>query len=504
MLKTVSTENGTVRGIQGNNARVSVFKGIPFAAPPVGENRWRAPQPASDWDGVRDCSRFAPISVQDTPGIDGTGLYDREWHVDPDIEIDEDCLYLNVWTNAKSDTDKLPVLIWFFGGGFQWGYPREMEMNGEQIAKRGVVFVSVNYRLNAFGFLAHEELKKESPDAPGNFGLLDQQAGIKWVKRNIAAFGGDPDNITIMGQSAGGGSVFSHLTGSSQGLFHKAVMLSGIIGFPYFEDFLLSPLSYDEAAVMGDKFIKSLGVDTIEEARKLDAFFICDKAREFREKNNFFYSPCVDGKFLTGTPARLFAEGKHAHIPLMSGNTGDEFKSYINAESDSEFEDKAREIFGDKAEKFLSYKNVYNHTGNQYAEADGIECAVKAVFEHNDRDSYYYFFNPDIPGWDNPGSFHSVDLWFFFETLGVCWRPFVGRHYDLARKMCNYLTNFVKTGNPNGDDADGSPMPEWIPYTKDNHAAMEFLSDGPMPTVRNNEFNEFIKEWLDEKNLKSI
>ena len=503
MLKTVMTENGAVRGIQGNNARVSVFKGIPFAAPPVGANRWRAPQPAANWEGVRDCSRFAPISMQDTPGIDGTGLYDREWHVDPDIEIDEDCLYLNVWTNAKSDTDKLPVLIWFFGGGFQWGYPREMEMNGEQISKRGVVVVSVNYRINAFGFLAHEELKKEAPDAPGNFGLLDQQAGIKWVKRNIAAFGGDPENITLMGQSAGGGSVFSHITGSSQGLFQKAVILSGIIGFPYNNDFFINPLTYDEAAEMGDKFIKSLGVNTIEEARKLDAVFVLDKGREFREKNNFFYSPCIDGKFLTDNQNKLFAEGKHANIPIMSGNTGDEFKSYIQAENDDEFEAKVKEIFGDKAEKFLSFKNVYNHNDNNYAEADGIECAVKAAFKHNDKPCYYYLFDPDIPGWDNPGSFHSVDLWFFFETLGVCWRPFVGRHYDLARMMCNYLTNFVKTGDANGNDADGTPMPEWTPYTRDNKMGMEFLSDGPKPTVRNNEFNEFLIDWIDNKNLKN-
>ena len=195
MLKLVSTENGLVRGFQGNNTRISVFKGIPFAAPPVGENRWRAPQPVENWEGVRECSKFAPISVQDQPGV-GTDIYCREWHVDKDIEMDEDCLYLNVWTPAQSESDKLPVLVWFFGGGFQWGYPREMEFNGENIAKRGVIVVSVNYRLGALGFLSHPDLLKESPDAPANFGNLDQQAGIKWVVRNIEKFGGDPKNIT--------------------------------------------------------------------------------------------------------------------------------------------------------------------------------------------------------------------------------------------------------------------------------------------------------------------
>ena len=157
MLKVVKTENGAVRGLPGNNTRITVFKGIPFAAPPVGKNRWRAPQPAENWEGVRDCYTFGPISVQDQPGV-GTDIYCREWHVDPDIPMDEDCLYLNVWTNAKSDTDKLPVYVWFFGGGFQWGYPPEMEFNGENIAKRGVVVVSVNYRLGAFGFISHPEI----------------------------------------------------------------------------------------------------------------------------------------------------------------------------------------------------------------------------------------------------------------------------------------------------------------------------------------------------------
>ena len=211
MLKIVKTENGLVRGLPGNNTRITAFKGIPFAEPPY---------------------KFAPISVQDQPGI-GTDIYCKEWHVDKDIEIDEDCLYLNVWTNAKSEDDKLPVLVWFFGGGFQWGYTAEMEFNGENLAKKGIIVVSVNYRLGALGFLAHPDLFNESPDAPANFGLLDQLAGLKWVKRNIAAFGGDPDNITIAGQSAGGGSVLNHLTSeSSIGLYRKAIILSGIISFP--------------------------------------------------------------------------------------------------------------------------------------------------------------------------------------------------------------------------------------------------------------------------------
>ncbi|MCR5033585.1 MAG: carboxylesterase family protein, partial [Lachnospiraceae bacterium] len=211
MLREVRTENGVVRGLPAADPRITSFKGIPFAAPPIGKNRWRAPQPAENWEGVRNCFEWAPIAMQDTPGL-GTDIYCREWHVDPQIAIDEDCLYLNVWTPAKKADEKLPVLVWYFGGALQWGYPSEMEFDGERLARRGIIVVSVNYRLGAFGFLTSPEIVKEAPDAPANFGHLDQKAGLMWVVRNIAAFGGDPENITIAGQSAGGGSTLAQLT----------------------------------------------------------------------------------------------------------------------------------------------------------------------------------------------------------------------------------------------------------------------------------------------------
>ena len=206
MLRIVETENGFIRGLPASDPRITVFKGVPFAAPPVYENRWRAPVPCSDWEGTYNAYEFKPIPVQDRPGV-GDDLYCREWHVDPDIEMDEDCLYLNIWTNAKTADSGLPVLVWFFGGALQWGYTSEMEMDGERIARRGIVVVTVSYRLNVFGFLAHPESTMKQPDAAANFGCLDQKAGLEWVKRNIKAFGGDPANITIAGQSAGGGSV---------------------------------------------------------------------------------------------------------------------------------------------------------------------------------------------------------------------------------------------------------------------------------------------------------
>ena len=204
MIKETRVENGVVRGVAAADPRIISYKGIPFAAPPVGALRWKAPQPAADWQGVLDCTRFAPISVQCKPGTDPDNIYTREWNVDPDIPMSEDSLYLNVWTPAKTTEERLPVFVWYFGGGLVEGNTAEMEFNGERLARRGIVVVTINYRLNVFGFLAHPELTAENPDFPTNFGHLDQIFGLQWVKRNIAAFGGDPNNITIGGQSAGG------------------------------------------------------------------------------------------------------------------------------------------------------------------------------------------------------------------------------------------------------------------------------------------------------------
>ncbi len=505
MLKLVTTENGLVRGFQGNNTRISVFKGIPFAAPPIGENRWRAPQPCASWEGVRECGKFAPISIQDLPGV-GTDIYCREWHVDKDIEMDEDCLYLNVWTPAMSDKDNLPVFIWFFGGGFQWGYPREMEFNGENIAKRGVIVVSVNYRLGAIGFLSHPDLIKESPEAPANFGTLDQQAGIKWVIRNIANFGGDPKNITIAGQSAGGGSVLTHLTSeSSIGLYQKAIVYSGIIENPYIKDSVITPKPIEETCQMGEKFIESLGVSSIEEARKIDAHTIKEKYAEFREKNMFFFTPCIDHVFLKDEPFKLLLTGKQANVPILAGNTYDEFKSFLVADSKESFETQAKEVFGDRSSLFLSFPESYEtEDGNKYGVVRGIECSVKAALDKTDAPCFYYSFEVDIPGEDDPGTFHSVDLWFFFETLAACWRPFVGRHYDIARRMTNYITNFIKNGNPNGEDITGEAMPKWLAYSDESRNEMHFTADGCVPKIQDSEYIQFFVDYLRDRTLGTL
>ncbi|WP_081674289.1 carboxylesterase family protein [Butyrivibrio sp. VCD2006] len=446
MLRQTKVENGEVRGLPGSDPRVTVFKGIPFAAPPVGENRWRAPQPCNNWEGVLEAFEYGPISVQDTPGL-GTDLYCREWHVDPEIPMDEDCLYLNVWTPAKKADEKLPVLVWYFGGGFQWGYTAEMEFDGEKLARRGVIVVSVNYRLNHLGFLAHPEITKEAPEAPGNFGLLDQKAGLEWVYRNIAAFGGNPEQITIAGQSAGGGSTMHQLACDDN--FDKikgAVVMSGMIHHPKMTDDIFKPLDLAGAEKLGEEFFEFIGVKSLEEARKIDVFTLREKYGEFVQNHPRMF-PIQDGVFCKEDPTTKFLEGRNAPVPVISGNTSDEFQ--IDGES-------------------------------------SVEMSVKTVFleaEKNNRNQnhYYYRFDPDMPGDDTPGTFHSVDLWFFFESLGKCWRPFKGRHFDLARQMCDMFANFIKTGDPNGKGWDGQDLPLWEPYTNENRAEMQFDGRGAVP-----------------------
>ena len=493
MLRETRTENGRVRGVVGTDARITVYKGVPFAADTSGENRWRPPQPAKDWDGVRLCAEFGPIPNQDTPGKDPEAFYAKEWHVDPEVPMGEDCLRANIWTPAKTVNDKLPVMVWIFGGGYREGYPHEQEFDGERIASRGVILVSIGYRLNCFGFLCHPEITAENPDAPANYGLLDQRFGIEWVKRNIANFGGDPENITVFGQSAGGSAVMHHLAAAqNEGLFQKAIPQSfGGTGTVYPRSFMGGVGTLKDAEETGVKFFRDyLGVETLEEARKLDADFV---EKKFLEAN-LWLRVVDDGHYVKEDYAVTAREGRMVNVPIMTGyNTNEGFyrgPGQVNpmAPADPNASDEVAEAwirseFGDKAEEYLA-------ACRETAAEQGITLAKAAICfisgftlyvlarqrEKVGQKTYIYHFGPSIPG-DNAGAFHSCDLWFEFETLMKCWRPFDGHHFDLSRKMCNYWTNFAKNGDPNGNDKDGTPMPQWDPYTAADPCQIEFLDE---------------------------
>jgi len=490
MLRIAQTENGAVQGIPAADPRITAFKGIPFAAPPVGELRWRAPQPAENWEGVRKAFTFAPISMQSRPGTRPDDLYSREWNVDPDIEMSEDCLYLNVWTPAKSTGEKLPVFVWYFGGGLVAGNTQEMEFDGERLARRGVIVVTVNYRLNAFGFLCHPELTAEDPEFHANMGFLDQRFGTMWVKRNIEAFGGDPENITIGGQSSGGGSVMIQVASPlNKGLFRKAICDSGVEKLPYHNFF--GPYNHVEPLALreeqGVKFFELLGVKTLSEARALPASFII----ETMEKNRYFFGGTIDGSFITGPSNDLYMKNQVNRMPMLFGHTGDEYAIPPRAKTSEELKAFAEEYFGEDAEEFLriagegSIEEILDRIKVQHQEYTIRLFAEAKAATGDDMPMYYWVFDPEMPGWDHAGTFHSSDLWFFFETLAKCWRPFTAKHYDLSRQMCNYWANFMKTGDPNGVDADGTPMPLWKPYTKEEPCRIHFEdtcfteADGP-------------------------
>ena len=482
MIRKATVEGGRIVGIPAADPRITAFKGIPFAAPPVGQYRWRAPQPVIPWEGERECFTFAPISMQHVPGLDKNNIYSREWNVDPEIPMSEDCLYLNVWTPAKTAEERLPVFVWFFGGGLKEGNPAEMEFDGERIARRGIVVVTVNYRVTAFGFLAHPELTATQPEEAGNFGHLDQRAGILWVKRNIAALGGDPDNITIGGQSAGGGSVCAQLTSPmNEGLFQKAVVFSGIFGgvFP-------NPINYDKslaaAEQMGVRFFELLGVKTLAEARELPAEFIRDKTEEFK----YMFGAVPDGVFQDGNSFDNLMAGRHLRVPLLVTRTSTEFPSRCPPCKDmDEFRAIVRRCFGERADAVLALCDPDDvEKAREQSAAGTMEIPLHVLARRRKElgitdPTWYAVFDPSVPGWDNPGTFHSCDLWFWFETLAKCWRPFKGFHYDLARQMCNYLCNFIRSGDPNGDDHDGVPMPEWKPMLGEDTMAMWFRDSGP-------------------------
>jgi para-nitrobenzyl esterase len=470
MRNVVKTEYGLVRGTQAADPRITVFKGVPFAAPPVGKLRWRAPQKAKAWDGIRDCLEFAPISMQPIPGRDRGNIYSREWNVDPEIPMSEDCLYLNVWTPAKSEEEQLPVFVWYFGGGLQVGNTAEMEFDGERLARRGIVVVTVNYRVNVFGFLAHPELTAAQMEAPTNFGSLDQQFGLMWTVRNIRAFGGDPENITIGGQSAGGGSVMTQLNCKDNLPYIKrAIIESGVFYNPANDPFT-RPLR--DAQEQGVRFLEMLGVSGIEEARALPAEVIRDKCEQ---AGMFWGTVSDDGVFQNGSAWSHIKGGTFPDVPLLLGYTSNEFLEKLNYEEGGPTQEELKH-FWDATENEQSRETLAAQKGETINTVElSVRLACRQMEKHQKQQpNYVYLFDADIPGWDNPGAFHSSDLWFFFETLAKCWRPFTGKHYDLARQMCNYWTSFIRTGNPNCTDADGSKQEHWTPYTEDESNVMIF------------------------------
>ena len=363
----VKTESGVVEGVAAVSPGVRVFRGIPFATPPVGALRWKGPQPVRDWKGVRKAAEFGPRCMQ-APVFSDMIFRDRA-----DKPMSEDCLYLNVWTPAKSAKDGLSVMVWFYGGGFQAGSSSEPRYDGENLANKGIIVVSVNYRLGIFGFLSHPELTKESREhASGNYGLMDQIAGLRWVKKNVAAFGGDPDKVTIAGESAGSLSVSALMASPlASGLFRGAIGESGaFFGRPPAGS-AMQPLNETEKT--GAKFAESIEASDLAALRAKTAEELLAAAQKGRSLQ---FWPCADGYVLPKDVATIFAEGKQSHVPLLAGWNAEEASwavVYAKEKPTAQtFPEQMHSRFNDRAEEILK---LYPASNDEEARKSAIDLA---------------------------------------------------------------------------------------------------------------------------------
>ncbi len=489
----VEVESGLLQGVHGWDPRIAVFRGVPYAAPPVGELRWREPQPPAKWEGVRKADEYGPIACQPAPGVNPEEFWTREIHpTGPEFAMSEDCLYLNVYTPARTGQENLPVLLYIHGGGFRGGYSYEVEFDWEHMARKGIVVVSIGYRLGVLGFLAHPWLTAESPEgAKGNYGTMDQLAALKWVYRNIAAFGGDPRRITIAGQSAGAMSVQNLMTSPlASGLIAGAIIESSVtVSFAEKPDIRYYPLS--KAEQVGRNFFEKAGIGSLAEARQMPAMELIRLEDEILGPGVHF-EPAIDDVVIRETNFSAYLNDHHLRVPVIAGYNRGEAESFAKAfskpvETVEEYEEYAKG-FGNCAGEFKRLCHVENEedvrklfSGDAMLDMIAGARLFGAIQDGQGRKTYLYEFDADIPGEDNAGSYHGSEMWFAYDSLARCWRPFTGKHYDLARQISSYWVNFVKTGDPNGRDTIGEELPEWKSFTCENGFIMEF-KDVPEPS----------------------
>jgi para-nitrobenzyl esterase len=454
---------GAVSGVAEGG--ISIFKGIPFAAPPVGDLRWKAPAPVTPWSGVKQADAFARACMQ-APNSQG--------NTSP---VSEDCLYLNVWTPATSATAKLPVIVWVHGGGFTGGSTSISMYNGTGFAKKGVVLVSLAYRLGPFGFLAHPELSRESGHGSGAYGIEDLVAGLKWVHANISAFGGDPGNVTIFGHSAGSAAVtFLAASPLSKGLFHRVIAMSGSSFTPLQTSeqggFGMSIPSLAIAETTGSAFLSKLGVKSIAEARKLGAETI-----QAATGGGMTFRPVADGHVISNDLYTLFEHGKFNDTPVLLGHTSDETSAFGRSQpvTPAAFEKQIREQFGAQAEAVLQ---AYPHA----TDADAVRAArhvrndtsfgwnmwtwAREQSKQGKGKVFSYYYNNHGP--QAEGSGHGSDVPFAFQTLAGRRTP-SPEDLALSDMISSYYVNFATTGDPNGKG-----LPQWPAFTDKNQQVMVF------------------------------
>lgn len=487
---TVQVDGGHIAGVEQDGIRA--YLGVPYAAPPVGDLRWKAPQPVKAWDGVKTCDTHAPICPQ-TP-YPAMSIY-----VQPEMPQSEDCLYLNVWTGAEPGDDR-PVMVWIHGGALTRGTASLPIYDGAYLAEKGVVLVSINYRLNVFGFLAHPWLTDESPNnSSGNYGILDQIAALKWVQRNIEAFGGDPDNVTIFGESAGSWSV-NYLMASpiAEGLFHRAIGQSGSA----FRN--NRPLQSDDPEIQdaedgGKGLVESTGAQSLEALRSMSTDDVLEAYAALENEGGLESGPCVDGWLLPDSVSALFTAGDYNQVPVLLGSNANEMTSLTPPGTIPKTKDDldawVAETYGNNTDEFYSYYPVNGPYGVRdaflAARRDtwftlGMRTWARNVTAHGEP-AYLYFFtkHPPVSGQSYLKAFHGAEISYVFGNLDATDGDFTEADFALADTVSSYWVNFARQGDPNGDS-----LPLWPPYNLDNEPFID-LRDSPAPG------NHLLKEQLD-------
>lgn len=491
----VQTQSGAVAGVPGADRAITVFKGIPYAAPPVGALRWKPTRQPANWQGILKADHFAASCPQPMLNERKPWTYEFMAHG----EASEDCLFLNVWTPAKSASNRLPVLVWAHGGAYAEGSGSVPAYDGEGLAQKGVVVVTINYRLGIFGFLAYPELSRESEHhVSGNYGLLDQIAALQWVARNIAAFGGDPTRVTFAGQSAGAGSV--HLLSISpmaKGLFQRAIAESGSRAFtdPTLSSGPMALKRLADAEQEGLLFAEEHGAHTLVQLRAMSWQQLSAGASPLMH-------PVQDGWLIPESFADAYADGRQNDVSFLTGCNADEDGAEPHPSTTvAQFQSRIQQRFGARAEEFLKLypaatdeeaAAAQNESARNYARTTMYLWAL-AREKAGKTKVFTYFWNHPLPGPDQEryGAFHTSEVPYVFNSLGHSDRPWTAEDRAIADRITSYWANFAAHGDPNGRG-----LPEWPPVSTDRALTMQ-LGDSttPIPVAPKPQF-EFLQRFI--------